>query len=203
MKSEPRIPRQDRSIEKKEHILAAGLKLFSEKGYYNTNTKEIAMEAGVSTGTFYAYFTDKRALFIEVFNRYNGKIREILGAVSMDEYIDSGKERDFILHLVETLLQAHNISPEFHQEIEAMVYTDEEIGKIMDLIQKQAIEITSAMLGRWSGRIKSDNIKAASVIVQRTIENMVHTIKFSKIDVSPDILKEELVDMIYHYLFKA
>jgi len=201
MKYEPRIPQQERSIEKKELIIAAGLKLFSEKGYYNTNTKEIALAAGVSTGTFYAYFIDKRTLFIEVFNRYNGKIRETLQAVSIDNYIDSGRERDFILHLIETLLQAHNISPEFHQEIEAMVYSDDEVGLIMDLIQKQAIEITSVMLGRWGRRIRPDNIMAASIIVQRTIENMVHTIKFSRIEVSPDILKEEIVDMIYHYLF--
>ena len=62
MTSDTRIPRQERSIGKKLQITEAGLKLFSEKGYHNTNTKEIAAEAGVSVGTFYAYFEDKNQL---------------------------------------------------------------------------------------------------------------------------------------------
>ena len=45
-----REPRQKRSIEKKRKIVMAGFQLFCEKGYYNTNTAEIAKYAGVSTG---------------------------------------------------------------------------------------------------------------------------------------------------------
>lgn len=40
--SEIREPIQKRSIEKKEKIIQAGFELICEKGYYNTNTAEIA-----------------------------------------------------------------------------------------------------------------------------------------------------------------
>ena len=61
---EVREPIKATSIEKKQRIIDAGLKLFSEKGYYNTNTAEIAKAAKVSTGIVYQYFNDKKDILI-------------------------------------------------------------------------------------------------------------------------------------------
>ena len=58
MKNQVREPQQERSIEKKNKIIEAGYELFSETGYYGTNTQEIAKRAGVSTGIVYGYFED-------------------------------------------------------------------------------------------------------------------------------------------------
>ena len=60
-----REPVQKRSIEKKEKIIESGFELICEKGYYNTNTAEIAKAAGVSTGIVYNYFKDKHDILIE------------------------------------------------------------------------------------------------------------------------------------------
>ena len=62
---EIRKPIQKRSIEKKGKIIESGFELICEKGYYNTNTAEIAKNAGVSTGIVYQYFKDKHDIFIE------------------------------------------------------------------------------------------------------------------------------------------
>ncbi len=61
-----RIPRQKRGIETKGRIIQAARGLFSRKGFHGTNSKEIASAAGVSIGSFYSYFQDKKALFLEV-----------------------------------------------------------------------------------------------------------------------------------------
>ena len=42
MAQEVREPKQERSIEKKNKIVQAGYELFSQVGYYNTNTAQIA-----------------------------------------------------------------------------------------------------------------------------------------------------------------
>ena len=70
-KTEVREPKQKRSIEKKNKIIETALILFCEKGFYNTNTAEIAKAAGVSTGIVYNYFTDKKEIFLEAINRYS------------------------------------------------------------------------------------------------------------------------------------
>ena len=65
-----RVPQQARSIKKRNRLVEAGMALFGEKGFQGTNAKEIAEKAGVSVGSFYAYFTDKKALLMEVLIRH-------------------------------------------------------------------------------------------------------------------------------------
>ena len=74
MKAEKREPIQERSIEKKNKIISASYELFSEVGYYGTNTAEIAKRAGVSTGIVYGYFQDKRDILISVLDIYIEKV---------------------------------------------------------------------------------------------------------------------------------
>jgi len=45
--------------ERREQIIKAATKLFSEQGYYLTTIQDIASEAGISVGLIYQYFKDK------------------------------------------------------------------------------------------------------------------------------------------------
>jgi len=51
---------------RKAEIVKAAIEAFSRKGYYRTKVSDITKEVGISTGTFYIYFENKRELFIEV-----------------------------------------------------------------------------------------------------------------------------------------
>ena len=51
---------------KRDHIIAAALDLFSEKGYAATSTARIAQEAGVSEGLIFRHFKNKRGLVEEL-----------------------------------------------------------------------------------------------------------------------------------------
>lgn len=90
-----RVPIQKRSIEKKQKILDAGFELFCKKGYYKTNTIEIAKHAGVSTGAVYSYFKDKREIYIAAFEDYldnlSGCLFEELEAINpftLENFVD-------------------------------------------------------------------------------------------------------------------
>lgn len=60
----PRKPQQKRSQLKQQAIFEATADLFAEKGYNQTNTKDIAERAGVSIGTLYFNFKDKRQILL-------------------------------------------------------------------------------------------------------------------------------------------
>jgi AcrR family transcriptional regulator len=60
----PHLPCQQRSREKRAHLLAAALALFAEKGYEATSVDAIAQQAGVAVGSFYQYFRNKRQLLL-------------------------------------------------------------------------------------------------------------------------------------------
>jgi len=57
---------EERIKARRAQILEAAAALFSEKGFHSATTKEIAAAAGVSEGTLYNYFKDKRDLLISI-----------------------------------------------------------------------------------------------------------------------------------------
>lgn len=52
--------------EKKEKIIDAGLREFSDKGYREASTNIIVENAGIPKGSFYQYFNDKKDLFLYI-----------------------------------------------------------------------------------------------------------------------------------------
>jgi AcrR family transcriptional regulator len=59
-----------RSERSRAQILEAALKLFSSFGYHGTSMRDIAEEAGVSTGNVYHQFPDKESLFRALLDQY-------------------------------------------------------------------------------------------------------------------------------------
>jgi AcrR family transcriptional regulator len=57
---------EKRRRDTREKIIRTGRDLFSKKGYHNTQVMDIVNEIGMSAGTFYNYFKDKRQLFLEI-----------------------------------------------------------------------------------------------------------------------------------------
>jgi len=59
-----KLPRREREkLRQRQEMLAAGLKLFSEKGYHNVSMNEIAQEAEFAVGTLYKFFENKEDLY--------------------------------------------------------------------------------------------------------------------------------------------
>ena len=196
-----RIPKQERSRETKRSIIDAGLKLFSAKGFYKTNSKEIAREAGVSIGSFYIYFADKKALFREVLIEYHRKIKNVVETIDIQEFAQTGNAQAFLKYLINKLIEAHNIYPQFHQEVAVMAQSDPDIANIIENTKRESIELTKAMLSAWKDTLRIKDIDAAAVVVQTSTEELVHTLIFSKSKVSGERIINELTEMIFRYLF--
>jgi AcrR family transcriptional regulator len=65
-KEDGRAPRAERSLARREAILAAGLDEFAARGFAATRLDDVAKRAGVAKGTIYLHFRDKEALFQEI-----------------------------------------------------------------------------------------------------------------------------------------
>ncbi len=46
----------------RDQVLATALRLFTEKGYFNTSVQDVVRESGVSTGSIYHHFKDKEGI---------------------------------------------------------------------------------------------------------------------------------------------
>jgi len=64
------MQREEKSERSRRAVLDAALHLFGKQGYRATTIREIAEQAGVSTGNVYHHFPDKEAIFRELLDEY-------------------------------------------------------------------------------------------------------------------------------------
>ena len=81
MSSAPRTARGRRTREK---ILASALKEFGKVGYHDASIVRITEGAGVAMGTFYLYFDGKLAVFNELVEDLNRRLRHRMTQAIMD-----------------------------------------------------------------------------------------------------------------------
>jgi AcrR family transcriptional regulator len=75
-----KVPRQERSRQMVERIVAAGRVVLVRHGYDAFSTNRVADAAGVSPGSLYQYFPDKTAILDVVVDRYWDEVAESVAA---------------------------------------------------------------------------------------------------------------------------
>ena len=194
MKNEVRQPRQERSIEKKNKIIKAGYELFSEVGYYGTNTAEIAKRAGVSTGIVYGYFQDKRDILISVLEIY---IDNVFGPfLRLFDNLKPPVDFDALVpNIIDKAIKTHKQNRKIHEALHSLASSDEAVGaqfialedsitlKIAEKLKKLDIEIENA----------NEKIHFALGIIQ----DFSHEYVFDKHEyIDYDIMREMVSDTI-------
>jgi AcrR family transcriptional regulator len=81
-----RVPRAVSAARSREAILDAALELFSEQGFDETTTEQVAERAGVSPRTFFRYFPTKESV---VFARDFGLMRRFEGEMPAPADVES------------------------------------------------------------------------------------------------------------------
>ena len=61
-------------IERRAQILARARDVFAKRGYHASKIEDIVAAAKVARGTFYLYFEDKRAVFVELVDRFLARL---------------------------------------------------------------------------------------------------------------------------------
>ena len=82
---EVRVPRQQRSRERVESILAAARDLIGEKGSASLKIQEIAQRAGVTAGSMYQYFPNKSAILEALSKQYIGQFQLLVQDALADQ----------------------------------------------------------------------------------------------------------------------
>ena len=72
--------------ESRERLLRTALRLFAEKGYAKTSTREIAAAAGANIGAISYYFGDKAGLYRAVFFEPIGKAKDDIALFDKPNY---------------------------------------------------------------------------------------------------------------------
>ena len=195
--NEIREPIQKRSIEKKEKIIKAGFELICEKGYYNTNTAEIAKSAGVSTGIVYQYFKDKHDILIEGIKRYASDIFYPMLNVTSNIKIDKNNLDTILRNMINTFIENHKLSQIAHEEIMAMTHSDKEIAEFFQENELTMTKNISKIL--LDNGFDSKNIDEKVHIAIHLIDDLCHEIVYHK---HKDLDYDVMIDLVIENIKK-
>ncbi len=108
-----RQPRQERARSTVQFVLDATVKLLEQGGIDAVTTNRVAEVAGVSVGSIYQYFPDKRAIFGALHQRHAEETRDFIAATVASHAASSLGA--LVLALMDGLVDAHAQDPQLHE----------------------------------------------------------------------------------------
>lgn len=98
-----------------EALLVAAQQVFGERGYEATGTPEIAAAAGVAVGTFYRYFDDKLACYLELSRRHLAAgYHRIMDRLTPEQFVGKAREAT-VAEAVAVLVDHVAFAPSHHR----------------------------------------------------------------------------------------
>lgn len=197
-------PKQERSKQTKEKIVQAAIKLFQERGYEKTTSNEIAAEAGVSVGSFYVYFTDKRSLLLTIFDRLADDLYKVVFDGLEPEHLFDSDLRPKIRHAIANSIEDKKKKSGLHKVIYELVLKDPEFSArhkaIMERSNTKLRELIS--LARVADLTWDLDVEAAAFLVQRVVFDLSQDFVIGCVEFDLDRAIDSLTDLIQRFLFR-
>ena len=199
-KNAVREPVQKRGKEKKARIITVARKLLNQLDYDAVTTNRIAGEAGVSVGTFYSYFRDKRDVFLEVIRQYSEDIFSELIANIQEMKQAPAKMEDVVRRLILVAKKRHDHEKGLHKQMLVQSIRDPEIQKLALMEERRADSLIREIFDQYTDQIDVKDVDAAVFLITTCVEEMIHHLILYGSEVSEERVFEELGRMVYRYL---
>ena len=199
--------RQQRSRDTYLRLLEAAKHVFGAKGYDNTQTPDIAKQAGVSVGSFYRYFTDKRQIFLELArSELQQTYRDIFQDISA-QTLRQKNRRGLIAASLDALFERVAENPGLHREFVGMAMRDEEVKIIRQDIEDAGTEFLATIIGELvdENHIPDPHTAARVIVVAaQEVATAVVGARFPHDPTDPfSAVRTALTDMIERYVFAS
>jgi AcrR family transcriptional regulator len=195
--SRRRKPRQRRARQTVEAILDAVVRILKREGFDTITTNHIAEVAGVSIGSLYQYFPDKRAIFVALHGRH---IEEIDRLVQQTLVENASSSLDNLLRaMIDAMIDAHASDPELYQLLST------EVPHRADGTKEFAVRLHGAFRLAIASRArelkKGRNLDAVTFVVAHMVDPLSHAALFRRpANLSLTDAKKEIVRAVLAYL---
>jgi len=162
-----RRPRQERSRQRVENILAIALRLMVEQGAEALAMREVARRAGVQISSIYQYFPSKSAIIRELAQRDLARVRQLLRDAVDTLLADPGAPppiADAVDHLVDAYFAHYRDQPEA-LAVWAGAQSDPSLRELDQEDTRSTAQFLVAPLLHLLGRPKWDGVHALSLLI--------------------------------------
>ena len=192
-----RRPQQRRARETVEAVLEAVIRILKREGSGAMITNRIAEVAGVSIGSVYQYFPDKRAIFIALHERHIREIDRVIQSALVEHARSSLEE--LIRALIEAMVEAHTTDPELYE----LLFT--EVPQKADGARECAVRLHGVFLLAISARArelkKGRDLDSVVFVVTHMVDALSHGAVLRRpAGLSLAAAREEIVRAVMAYL---
>ncbi len=121
-----RLARRERRIERRRvEILEAAARVFAEKGYDATTTKDIAEAVDMGESTLYNYFANKREVLVAIIDRKKAEMDEFLSQ------IDQVEDRSGLIQLIDQAMVIWLTRLNFTRTVMSEAWRDPQVFAIL------------------------------------------------------------------------
>lgn len=191
-------PKQERSQATVEAILSATTHILTENGYDQLTTNRVAERAGVSIGSLYQYFPNKKALIFALAEHHANAMVQL--AQHHLEELSDRTIPEVLRQIVKAALAAHAVNPKLHRVLHEQISHSEVIQRLDEAKTERLLRL---FLSQRSDQLQPKNLELAVFMVERTIRGLIHGAMIDR----PELLKteefeQELMRMLLAYLVK-
>ena len=200
----PATPKQARSKQTREKIVQAAIRLFESRGYEKTTSNDIASEAGVSVGSFYVYFSDKRQLLLTIFDRLADELyKSVFDGLTPEHLFDSDL-RSRIRHAVASTITDKQKHAGLHRVVSELLLKDADFAvRHKAIMQRSAAKLRELISLAHKARLTRDiDVDAAVFLVQRVVFDVSQDYVTGCVEFDKERAIDAMADMIYRFIFK-
>lgn len=180
-----------------EAMLDAAIRLLKRGGVSVITTNRIAETAGVSIGSVYQYFPNKRTIFVALHERHIGQVDRVMRR-RMSESTGAPLE-DLIASMIDGMIEAHAADPELSELLQSEVPHRTEGTRDFSVRLHETFRSALAPHTREFGR--KANLDTRAFFVSNMVDALGHAVVFRRpAGLSLSRAKAELHQTIMEYL---
>ena len=146
----------------RQAILETATRLFKQKGFGQTSTRDIAKEIGITQPALYHHFSDKEVLFLSVMTEFSRKVHQDINKVLRKHQLDPEEQ---LFEIVKVLKKHHTISiyEQYNQAIQLlskssqrkfnMIFVMDYLGPIGEYFKQPEVGLRADLLPREAAEL--------------------------------------------------
>ena len=167
-------PKNNVSEKRRNQILDAAMKTFSEVGFHKARMSDIADTSGLSKGSLYWYFDSKDSIILNLLEKFFEPELKDLRALLTDSRSAEDRLEIYIDRVSDDMVAMLKWMPLIHDFI-ALAFRKEPVRKAISSYYQRHLEILLSLIqqGLDSGEFQADSAMEASVAIGSMLEGTV------------------------------
>ena len=168
---ENKKPLTKKAVKTQQKLLMATIEQVAKHGYHNITVDEIAKACGMSTGSAYRYFKNKKEMLIAAIEFYYSNIQKF-SKTEDTQLAEFNSPQAMIEYVLQQFYQIHKKYYAIHEELESLRYIDADIREVYEKIKWNAVDALIPKCAAKFGEVP--NLRERLYVAIGVLENCAH-----------------------------